>query len=238
MSENEIVIPKFRIFEKGDTIVIKPELNDVSSKFVSISNKFAGLSVSGEVAPEGNLLQMYLRVESDDNSFKRYPLYQISMLQNEVAQYVQKVDDQFTTDFETQYLEHDSTVSYAPKSDLIIAEMKNSKTRDFVDQINKPKNKFDAMKQKALPYVKQLFTLKGLLYAFFLMLLAFAAKAMFFAPSSAELSAEAQQKVLLGEMKEDKASVAAQVELTKETLKQMGLDPGKSGDVGCLAAPE
>ena len=70
------------------------------------------------------------------------------------------------------------------------------------------------------------------------MLLAFAAKAMFFAPSSQELSAEAQQKVLLGDMKEDKASVAAQVELTKETLKQMGLDPGKSGDVGCLAAPE
>ena len=70
------------------------------------------------------------------------------------------------------------------------------------------------------------------------MLLAFAVKAMFFAPSPSELSAEAQQKVLLGEMKEDPASVAAQVELTKQTLKQMGLDPGKSGDTGCLAAPE
>lgn len=31
------------------------------------------------------------------------------------------------------------------------------------------------------------------------------------------------------------SSTQAQVELTKETLKQMGLDPGKSGDIGCLA---
>ncbi len=30
----------------------------------------------------------------------------------------------------------------------------------------------------------------------------------------------------------------AQVDLTRETLKQMGLDPGKNGDVGCLAAPQ
>ena len=36
-------------------------------------------------------------------------------------------------------------------------------------------------------------------------------------------------------MSQDPASTQAQVELTKETLKQMGLDPGKSGDVGCLA---
>lgn len=35
-------------------------------------------------------------------------------------------------------------------------------------------------------------------------------------------------------MVQDPASVAAQVELTKETLKQMGLDPGQSGDIGCL----
>lgn len=36
-------------------------------------------------------------------------------------------------------------------------------------------------------------------------------------------------------MKQDPKSMQAQVELTKETLKQMGLDPGKSGDIGCLA---
>lgn len=36
-------------------------------------------------------------------------------------------------------------------------------------------------------------------------------------------------------MAQDPKSMQAQVELTKETLKQMGLDPGKSGDVGCLA---
>lgn len=237
MSENitqGLVIPSFKIFEKGDTIVIKPELEGVPTKLVSISNKFAGLSISGVVAPE-NVLLMYLHVESDEKSLKRYPLYQITHAPTEVDQYVQKVEKQFNTDFEVQYL---GGHSYVPKNDLIIGEMRNSETRDFVREINPPKNKFDEWKRKVIPYFKHLFTLKGLLYAFFGMLLVFAAKAMFFAPSSAELSAEAQQKVLLGEMKEDKASVAAQVELTKETLKQMGLDPGKSGDVGCLAAPE
>lgn len=32
------------------------------------------------------------------------------------------------------------------------------------------------------------------------------------------------------------AAAQAQVDLTKETLKQMGLDPGAAGDTGCLAA--
>lgn len=36
-------------------------------------------------------------------------------------------------------------------------------------------------------------------------------------------------------MTEDPRSVQAQVDLTKETLKQMGLDPGKAADTGCLA---
>jgi hypothetical protein len=36
-------------------------------------------------------------------------------------------------------------------------------------------------------------------------------------------------------MAQDPKSTQAQVELTKETLRQMGLDPGKSADVGCLA---
>lgn len=36
-------------------------------------------------------------------------------------------------------------------------------------------------------------------------------------------------------MTQNPSSTQAQVELTKETLKQMGLDPGKSGDIGCLA---
>ncbi|WP_323025713.1 hypothetical protein [Castellaniella sp.] len=36
-------------------------------------------------------------------------------------------------------------------------------------------------------------------------------------------------------MTQDPASIMAQVELTKETLRQMGLDPGRGGDLGCLA---
>jgi len=35
-------------------------------------------------------------------------------------------------------------------------------------------------------------------------------------------------------MAQDPASVASQVELTRQTLQQMGLDPGQSGDIGCL----
>ncbi len=35
-------------------------------------------------------------------------------------------------------------------------------------------------------------------------------------------------------MQQDPRSVQAQVDLTKETLKQMGLDPGKAADTGCL----
>jgi hypothetical protein len=36
-------------------------------------------------------------------------------------------------------------------------------------------------------------------------------------------------------MRLDPASVAAQVELTRKTLEQMGIDPGQSSDLGCLA---
>lgn len=36
-------------------------------------------------------------------------------------------------------------------------------------------------------------------------------------------------------MQNDSRSYEAQVELTKETLRSMGLDPGQSGDLGCLA---
>jgi len=36
-------------------------------------------------------------------------------------------------------------------------------------------------------------------------------------------------------MAQDPDSVVSQVELTKQTLQQMGLDPGQSGDIGCLA---
>lgn len=50
-----------------------------------------------------------------------------------------------------------------------------------------------------------------------------------FAPSSPIEDAVARA------MAQDPASVASQVELTKQTLRQMGLDPGQSGDIGCLA---
>lgn len=36
-------------------------------------------------------------------------------------------------------------------------------------------------------------------------------------------------------MAEDPASIRAQVELTEQTLRQMGIDPGRPGDLGCLA---
>lgn len=43
------------------------------------------------------------------------------------------------------------------------------------------------------------------------------------------------QEAVAKSMAQNPASVQAQVELTKQTLKEMGLDPGKAGDVGCLA---
>jgi hypothetical protein len=36
-------------------------------------------------------------------------------------------------------------------------------------------------------------------------------------------------------MRQDPASVNSQIELTKQTLAQMGLDPGQGSDIGCLA---
>lgn len=43
------------------------------------------------------------------------------------------------------------------------------------------------------------------------------------------------QAAVAQNMAQDPASIMAQVELTKETLRQMGLDPGRGGDLGCLA---
>jgi len=43
------------------------------------------------------------------------------------------------------------------------------------------------------------------------------------------------QAAVTENMGQDPASIMAQVELTKETLRQMGLDPGRAGDLGCLA---
>lgn len=43
------------------------------------------------------------------------------------------------------------------------------------------------------------------------------------------------QEAVAHAMRQDPKSMQAQVDLTKATLAQMGLDPGKAGDVGCLA---
>lgn len=43
------------------------------------------------------------------------------------------------------------------------------------------------------------------------------------------------QAAVAQNMAQDPASILAQVELTRETLRQMGLDPGRAGDLGCLA---
>jgi hypothetical protein len=55
-----------------------------------------------------------------------------------------------------------------------------------------------------------------------------------FSPRSVH-SADPIQAAVVGNMAQDPASILAQVELTKETLRQMGLDPGRPGDLGCLA---
>lgn len=39
-------------------------------------------------------------------------------------------------------------------------------------------------------------------------------------------------------MKTDPTSRDEQIEITRQTLKEMGLDPGKTGDLGCLAPPQ
>jgi hypothetical protein len=49
-------------------------------------------------------------------------------------------------------------------------------------------------------------------------------------------SADPIQEAVAKAMVSDPRAVQSQVELTKETLKQMNLDPGKAGDIGCLAA--
>lgn len=43
------------------------------------------------------------------------------------------------------------------------------------------------------------------------------------------------QNAVAQQMANDPESIKAQVELTQQTLKSMGLDPGKGGDLGCLA---
>lgn len=56
------------------------------------------------------------------------------------------------------------------------------------------------------------------------------AKLLFFTPKTSPV-----EQAVLKAMEADPSSMASQVELTKQTLKQMGLDPGKGGDIGCLA---
>lgn len=54
--------------------------------------------------------------------------------------------------------------------------------------------------------------------------------------SSKPVPADPIQDAVAQAMIQSPAAAQAQVELTKETLKQMGLDPGAAGDTGCLAA--
>ncbi|ANN80829.1 hypothetical protein [Bordetella flabilis] len=49
-------------------------------------------------------------------------------------------------------------------------------------------------------------------------------------------AADPIQAAVAENMAQDPASITAQVELTKQTLRSMGLDPGRAGDLGCLAA--
>jgi len=46
------------------------------------------------------------------------------------------------------------------------------------------------------------------------------------------------KQAVLEAMKTNPQLVQSQVETTKQTLKDMGLDPGKYGDVGCLVSPQ
>ena len=43
------------------------------------------------------------------------------------------------------------------------------------------------------------------------------------------------QNAVAQNMAQDPAAIQAQVELTQQTLRQMGIDPGRPGDLGCLA---
>lgn len=45
------------------------------------------------------------------------------------------------------------------------------------------------------------------------------------------------QQAVNNALANDPRSRDEQVEITRQTLKEMGLDPGKNGDLGCLAAP-
>lgn len=55
------------------------------------------------------------------------------------------------------------------------------------------------------------------------------------AATGATRRADPIQEAVAHAMAQDPRSLQAQVDLTKETLKQMGLDPGKAGDTGCFA---
>lgn len=47
--------------------------------------------------------------------------------------------------------------------------------------------------------------------------------------------AAAVQAAVAQNMAQDPAAIKAQVELTQQTLRQMGIEPGRPGDLGCLA---
>jgi hypothetical protein len=57
-------------------------------------------------------------------------------------------------------------------------------------------------------------------------------------PANAQAAQTAQEAVQSQLQAPNQADVQAQVELTKETLQSMGLDPGASGDTGCLVQPQ
>ena len=50
-------------------------------------------------------------------------------------------------------------------------------------------------------------------------------------------SADPVQSAVNKALSQDPRSRDEQIEITRSTLKEMGLDPGKNGDLGCLAAP-
>lgn len=50
--------------------------------------------------------------------------------------------------------------------------------------------------------------------------------------------ADPVQAAVANALRNDPQARDEQIEITRQTLKEMGLDPGKSGDLGCLAPPQ
>lgn len=102
--------------------------------------------------------------------------------------------------------------------------------REANNVVHLPKSKDSGQTKAQTWYQRNKSVLMAVLVPSFLI---FSAGAIMNKYSAAKKSSPIEEAVLKA-MKTDPSSVSSQIQLTKETLKQMGLDPGKSADMGCL----